>query len=88
LSDFRDLREKAYGFLVWMAGGGFKGGVHYGETDEIGWKSAVNQVSVQDLHATILHCLGVHHERLTYTQNHHRFRLADVAGNVLTTILA
>ncbi len=76
------------GFCVWMAGGGIQGGVHYGETDELGWKAAVNPVSVHDLHATILHCLGVDHERLTYLHNGRRFRLTDVSGEVIRPILA
>lgn len=76
------------GFCVWMAGGGIQGGVHYGETDELGWKAAVNPVSVHDLHATILHCLGVDHERLTYLHSGRRFRLTDVSGEVIRPILA
>ena len=77
-----------HGFLVWMAGGGVKGGVSYGETDEIGWKAAVDPVSVQDLHATILHLMGVDHKRLTHLHNGRRFRLTDVSGNVLRKVLA
>lgn len=84
--DGRD--HNPYGFLVWMAGGGIKGGVQFGQTDEIGWKAAENRVSVHDLHATILHLLGVDHERLTYLHNGRRFRLTDVHGNVITSILA
>jgi len=76
------------GFLMWMAGGGVKGGVSYGETDEIGYKAAVDPVSVHDVHATILHLLGLDHKRLTYPHNGRRFRLTDVHGNVLTKILA
>lgn len=76
-----------YAFTVWMAGGGAKGGVHYGETDEIGFKAAVDKVSVNDLHATILHLLGFDHEALTYKYNGRNFRLTDVAGNVLKEIL-
>jgi uncharacterized protein (DUF1501 family) len=77
-----------HGFLVWMAGGGVKGGTSYGETDEIGWKAAENPVTVHDLHATILHQLGIDHRRLTYLHNGRRFRLTDVAGNVITKIVA
>jgi hypothetical protein len=77
-----------HGFLVWMAGAGIKGGVSHGETDEIGYKAAVDPVSVNDLHATMLHLLGLDHERLTHFHNGRRFRLTDVAGNVLTRILA
>jgi hypothetical protein len=77
-----------HGFLVWMAGGGVKGGISYGETDDIGWKAAVDPVSVHDLHATILHLLGRDHRKLTYLHNGRRFRLTDVSGTVLSKILA
>jgi hypothetical protein len=77
-----------HGFLMWMAGGGVRGGVSYGETDEIGYKAAVNPVSVHDVHATILHLLGMDHKRLTYLHNGRRYRLTDVAGTVLTPLLA
>jgi arylsulfatase A-like enzyme len=77
-----------HGFVTWMAGAGVKGGVSYGETDEIGYRAAVDPVHVNDLHATILHLLGIDHERLTYEHSGRRFRLTDVAGNVLTKILA
>ena len=72
-----------HAFTTWLAGGGVKGGVHYGETDEIGHKAVVDRVSVNDLHATILHLLGIDHERLTYRYNGRDFRLTDVAGNVV-----
>ncbi len=75
------------GFLMWMAGGGVKGGISYGETDEVGYKAAVDPVSVNDLHATILDRLGVDHEKLTYVHNGRKFRLTDVAGKVLDKIL-
>jgi uncharacterized protein (DUF1501 family) len=75
------------GFLMWMAGAGIRGGVSYGETDEIGYKAEVNPVSVHDLHATMLHLLGIDHERLTYLHNGRSFRLTDVAGKVLKEIL-
>ena len=77
-----------HGFLSWMAGAGIKGGVSYGETDDIGHKAAVDPVSVHDLHATMLHLLGIDHKRLTYLHNGRRYRLTDVAGNVLQKILA
>lgn len=77
-----------HGFLVWMAGGGVKGGTSHGETDEIGHKAAVDPVSVHDLHATILHLLGIDHKKLTYFHNGRRFRLTDVHGELLTKILA
>ncbi|HYO84709.1 MAG TPA: DUF1501 domain-containing protein [Bryobacteraceae bacterium] len=77
-----------YGFLVWMAGGGVKGGVSYGSTDEIGYKAADRPVSVHDLHATVLHLLGMDHKRLTYLHNGRMFRLTDVAGLAISDIIA
>jgi hypothetical protein len=82
----RDHNPK--GFLVWMAGAGIKGGASHGETDEIGYRAEVDPVTVHDLHATMLHLLGVDHKRLTYLHNGRRYRLTDVAGNVLTKVLA
>jgi hypothetical protein len=76
------------GFLVWMAGAGIRGGASHGETDEIGYRAAADPVTVHDLHATMLHLLGIDHKRLTYLHNGRRYRLTDVAGNVLTKILA
>jgi hypothetical protein len=75
-------------FTVWMAGGGIKGGVHHGATDEIGHKASVDRVSVNDLHATILHLMGLNHEKLTYRYNGRDFRLTDVAGHVVSPIIA
>jgi hypothetical protein len=75
-------------FSAWFAGGGVKGGVSYGESDEIGYKAAVNRVHLNDLHATILHLLGVDHQRLTYRYQGRDFRLTDVAGEVIRPILA
>ena len=80
----RDHNPHAY--TNWMVGGGIKGGVSYGETDEIGHKAAVNKVTVNDLHATILHLLGMDHERLTYRYNGRDFRLTDVAGKVIREV--
>jgi uncharacterized protein (DUF1501 family) len=77
-----------HAFTTWFAGGGVKGGVHYGETDELGHKAAVNKVSINDLHATILHLMGMDHEKLTYRFNGRDFRLTDVAGHVVKQILA
>ncbi len=77
-----------HGFLTWLAGGGVRGGTSHGETDEIGHKAAVDPVSVHDLHATILHLLGIDHKRLTYLHNGRRFRLTDVSGAVLEKILS
>lgn len=82
----RDHNPK--GFLQWMAGAGIKGGVSYGETDEIGYEAVENPVSVNDLHATLLHLLGLDHERLTYFHNGRSYRLTDVAGEVIQEILA
>jgi hypothetical protein len=65
-----------------------KGGVHYGATDEIGHKAVVDRVSINDLHATILHLLGMNHEQLTYRYNGRDFRLTDVAGTVVKQVLA
>lgn len=76
------------GFLQWMAGGGVKGGVSYGETDEIGYAAAEKPVSVHDFHATMLHLLGIQHKRLTYFHNGRSYRLTDVAGEVIEDILA
>ena len=75
-------------FTTWMAGGGIKGGVSYGESDEIGHHAAVDKAHVNDIHATILHQLGFNHEKLTYVYNGRRFRLTDVGGKVIKPILA
>jgi hypothetical protein len=77
-----------HAFTTWFAGGGVQGGVHYGETDEIGHKAAVNRVSVNYLHATILALLGLDHTKLTYKYNGRNFRLTDVAGEVVKKIIA
>ena len=71
-----------------MAGGGVKGGVSYGNSDDIGYKSVENRVHINDLHATILHLLGMDHEKLTYKYNGRRFRLTDVGGHVIQDILS
>ena len=73
---------------IWMAGGGMRGGVHYGATDELGHRAVENRVSVNDIGATILHLFGIDHTRLTYRFNGRDFRLTDVAGNVIQEILA
>ncbi len=77
-----------HAFTVWMAGGGVKGGVSHGATDDVGFKAVEHKVGVHDLHATILHLLGLDHERLTYRYSGRDFRLTDVAGNVVREILA
>ncbi len=77
-----------HAFTTWLAGGGVKGGTRYGATDEIGFKAVENRVSVNDLHATILHLLGLDHEKLTYRFNGRDFRLTDVAGKVVRDVIA
>ncbi|MEM6280324.1 MAG: DUF1501 domain-containing protein [Verrucomicrobiota bacterium] len=76
------------GFTVWMAGGGVKGGMAYGKTDDFGLSVASNPVHVHDLHATILHLLGFDHEKLTYRFSGRDFRLTDVHGSVVKDVLA
>lgn len=76
------------GFTIWMAGGGVKGGVHHGATDEFGYRAVENKVHVNDLHATLLHLMGLDHERLTYRHNGRDYRLTDLGGKVITEILA
>ena len=77
-----------YGFTVWMAGGGVKPGMSYGATDEFGLTAVENRVHVHDLHATILHLMGLDHERLTYRYSGRDYRLTDVHGNVVHDIIA
>jgi hypothetical protein len=72
---------------VWLAGGGVKGGVSFGATDEVGYRAAVDRVDVHDLHATMLHLIGLDHERLTFFHNGRRYRLTDVHGKVIRPIL-
>ncbi len=76
------------GFSLMLAGGGIKGGVTYGSTDELGYEAVENRVSVHDLHATMLHLFGIDHTRLTYRYQGRNFRLTDVAGEVVQGILA
>jgi len=76
------------GFCTWMAGGGIKGGTIYGATDEFGAKAVTNPVHVHDLHATVLRLLGFDHTKLTYRYNGRDFRLTDVAGEVVKTVMA
>ena len=76
------------GFTTLLAGGGVKGGMAYGATDEFGFKAVEKPVHVHDLHATMLHLLGLDHTRLTYRYSGRDFRLTDVAGNVVREILA
>ncbi len=76
-----------YGFSMWLAGGGVKGGMIHGATDELGWNAVENRVHVHDLHATILRLLGFDHEQLTYRYAGRDFRLTDVHGNVVSEIM-
>jgi uncharacterized protein (DUF1501 family) len=82
----RDHHPRCYS--IWMAGGGVKPGACYGETDEYGYNIAENGVHVHDLQATLLHLLGIDHERLTYRHQGRRYRLTDVHGSVVEPILA
>ena len=77
-----------YGFSMWMAGGGVKGGVSHGATDEFGFEAVENKVHLHDLHATILHLMGLDHERLTYFHQGRNERLTDVFGSVVKEIVA
>ena len=83
--DGRD--HNPYGYTMWVAGGGFKGGIAYGATDEFGFKAVENRVSIHDFHATLLNQLGLDHERLTYRYAGRDFRLTDVEGVVVRDIL-
>ena len=75
------------GFTVWVAGGGFKSGYAYGETDEFGFRGINGRVHMHDLHATLLHQLGLDHKRLTYKHAGRDFRLTDVHGHVVHEII-
>ncbi len=77
-----------FGFSIWLAGGGIKGGIAYGVTDEFGFRAEQDKVHVHDLHATLLHLMGIDHTRLTYSYSGREFRLTDVHGNVIRPILA
>jgi hypothetical protein len=85
-ADGRDHNAK--GFAMWMAGGGTKGGASFGSTDDYGYKAVENPVHVHDLHATILHLMGLDHERLTFRYAGRDFRLTDVGGKVVEQWLA
>jgi len=85
----RDGRDhNPHGFSLWMAGGGVRGGMAYGSTDEYGYKAAENPVEIHDLHATLLHLLGIDHERLTHRFGGRDYRLTDVHGRVIQAVLA
>jgi hypothetical protein len=85
-NDGRDHNPE--GFTHWLAGGGVKRGFHHGATDDYGWHAEQDRVHIHDLHATILHLLGLDHERLTYRYGGRDFRLTDVHGNVVDALLA
>ena len=77
-----------FGFTMWLAGGGVRGGTIYGATDDYGYKAVENKVAIHDLHATMLHLLGIHHEHLTFRFSGRDIRLTDVHGEVLQGILS
>jgi len=77
-----------FGFTMWLAGGGIRGGMTHGATDEFGWHAVQDKVHVHDLHATILHLMGIDHEQLTYRYSGRDYRLTDVHGRVVEKILA
>jgi hypothetical protein len=77
-----------FGFTMWMAGGGVRGGMAYGATDEFGFRAVSDRMHVHDLHATVLHLLGLDHERLTYRYAGRDFRLTDVYGRVVREVIA
>ena len=72
---------------MWLAGGGIRGGMAYGATDDLGVKAIENRMSVHDLHATILHLMGINHEQLTFRYSGRDFRLTDVHGNVAHAVI-
>jgi hypothetical protein len=80
--------HNADGYTAWLAGGGVRGGLTYGKTDELGYKAVEGQVHLHDLHATILHLLGLDHKKLVYRYGGRDFRLTDVHGNVAHDIIA
>ena len=77
-----------HGFSIWMAGGGIRPGVTYGSTDELGYAAVENPVAVHDMHATMLHLLGIDHLKLTVKFQGRDFRLTDVHGRIIKPILA
>lgn len=88
-AQFGDGREhNPHGFTMWLAGGGVRGGMNHGATDDFAYHAVEGAVHINDLHATLLHLLGIDHERLTYEHHGRPFRLTDVAGDVVSEILA
>jgi uncharacterized protein (DUF1501 family) len=86
-ADAKGREHHNWAFSTWMAGAGVKPGVVYGQTDEYGMRPAENPVHVNDFHATILHLMGLNHEKLTYRHSGRDYRLTDVAGKVISDIL-
>jgi len=88
VAEKKDGRDhNPYGFTIWMAGGGVRGGMTYGSTDEFGFYAVENKLTVHDLHATILHQLGLNHKELTYHYGGRDFRPTDVHGEVVHDVL-
>jgi uncharacterized protein (DUF1501 family) len=87
-ADSRGREHNPRGFTMFLAGGGVKPGIAHGATDDFGWDAVQGKVHIHDLHATMLHLLGIDHERLTYRYTGRDFRLTDVFGNVVREILS
>jgi uncharacterized protein (DUF1501 family) len=85
-SDGRD--HNPFGFSLWLAGGGVRGGTVYGATDEFGYRVIENKVEIHDLHATMMHLLGLNHEQTTFRWGGRDMRLTDVHGKVIDAVLA
>jgi len=88
VSEAPGREHNPHGYTMWMAGGGVKGGVTHGRTDDFGYRAVEGEVHINDLHATMLHLMGMDHERLTFEHHGRPFRLTDVAGKVVQEILA
>jgi uncharacterized protein (DUF1501 family) len=85
-TDGRDHNPQ--GFSIWLAGGGVRGGMIHGATDDYGYRAVENVVTIHDLHATILHLMGLNHEQLTFRHGGRDYRLTDVEGTVVKQILS
>ena len=85
-TDGRD--HNPFGFTMWMAGGGVQGGMTYGRTDELGYRAIEHPLAIHDLHATMLHLLGIDHTKLTVRHGGRDMRLTDVHGHVIEDLLA
>ena len=88
MRDAKGREHHARAYSSWLAGGGVKGGITYGQTDDYGIEIASDQMHIHDFHATILHLLGIDHTRLTFRYAGRDFRLTDVAGRVIKDVLA